>query len=228
MAIVSMDTNNPLGQRPFQAMSGLDGTWDLREQHRSWIVRDTESAPIERMRIPPELLGMQVPVAAELYRPGPGPSLLGMAISNGIGINRGVLTLPDWVTHKIPNFSRPANPRSPEVVSLLTPGGTTPPVIPTVAPQENSFAQIIPTGSALVAISPGASTQNLVPSDTTVARAAPSLTSIVAGGQPATSAVSTVESWFSDPAQELIGGVPNWTLVAALAVLAMMQSKGRR
>lgn len=221
MAIVSMDTNNPLGQRPFQAMSGIDGTWDLSKQHRSWIVRDTESAPIERMRIPPELLGMQVPVAAELYRPGPGPSLLGMAISNGIGINRGILTRPG-------GFALPASPRSPEVVSLLTPGGTTPPVIPTVAPQEQSFAQLIPTGSALVAIGPGASTQNLVPSDTTVARAAPSLTSIVAGGQPATSAVSTVESWLSDPAQDLIGGVPNWVLGVVLGVAWMMQSKGRR
>jgi hypothetical protein len=223
-----MDTANPLGQRPFAAMGGMEGTWNLAEQNRSWIVRDTASAPIERMRVPPELLdgmGATIPGAVALYRPGPAPLLL-----DGLdfAFSPSARAVP-FEPYPIPAPVKVAPPLHSTVTSLLTPGGTTPPVVPTVQHQEPTFGQIVPGGSPIVAIGPGSSTQNLIPSSTVVEQAAPSLTSIIAGGQPAASAVSTDASWFTDPAQEVIAGVPNWGILAGAAVLAMMMSsKGKR
>ena len=45
MSFIAMNTNNPLGQRPFQQMGGLAGDFDF------------PGAPIPWRRTPPELLG---------------------------------------------------------------------------------------------------------------------------------------------------------------------------
>lgn len=221
MAIVQMNTANPLGQRPFGAMGGMDGTWDLAEQDRSWIVRDTESAPIEHMRVPPELLegvGMAVPVAAVLYRPAPLPVLSDRVMPpDAMRIFYGSEVAPNPI------------PTRTTVQSLLTPGGSTPPVVATAQPQEPSFAQIVPQGSPIVAIGPGSSTQNLVPVSVAAEQAAPGLTSVLAAGQPPSSAVPVDTSWFTDPAQEIVPGFPNWGLLAAVVAAAMwLSSKGKR
>lgn len=228
MAIVAMNTSNPLGVRPFGAMGGMNGTWDLMEQDRSWIVRDTASAPTEHMRIPPELLsglGATIPGKVFLYREGPAPFLLdgtGPQLQSMIRVGPAPAVAP--VVENIGSVE----PIVTSVSSLLTPGGSTPPVVPTVQHQELSFMQIVPQGSPIVAIGPGSSTQNLVPVSMAAQQAAPGLTSILASGQPASSAQPIDTSWFTDPAQEVIGGVPNWGMFLVVTALAMYSSKGKR
>lgn len=56
MSFIAMNTNNPLGQRPYQQMGAMGDVYNLERAQRSWIIRDFPGAPISRMRTPPELL----------------------------------------------------------------------------------------------------------------------------------------------------------------------------
>jgi hypothetical protein len=52
----------------------------------------------------------------------------------------------------------------------------------------------------------------------------------LAAAQAGVGATATTASWFTDPTQELISGIPNWALVAAggVGVYLMMRPAGRR
>jgi hypothetical protein len=98
-----------------------------------------------------------------------------------------------------------------------------PPLPTTYTPQ---IAEVVPAGPSVIPLhwNQPTSTQNVVATSTAPP---PSYSSVIASGQPASAAVSTTRSWFTDPAQEVIGGVPNWGLAAGLLALMVMM-KGKR
>lgn len=235
MAHIAMNTDNHLARREF---AGLGEIGELGvADHRAWIVGDPESREHEGTRVPPELLlgelGATTPGKVILFQPGPAPFLLDQS---GAGFGAVLATPPmrssiPFEPLQTPNVwrigagARAIGPIVSPVQSLLTPGGTTPPIVSTGVPPISPSAPNYP--GLQIVTGPGASTQNTLLTSLGPAAGDPQLVSLVAGGQPATSATPMTSSWFTDPTQELISGIPNWGIMLAIAAAAMLM-KGKR
>jgi|SRR5579885_288037 len=137
----------------------------------------------------------------------------------------GPVVNPVYTASGMPTVTAAPQPAPP----VLNPGGsTTLPIGTWPAPKPvGPIYTPIPVSVPLVPTTPSTIAAQVSPPATS-APAAQVAASTPSQSTAVSTAPASTPSWFTDPAQELITGIPNWGLLAAAAAAALLLMRGRR
>ncbi len=230
-AYIPYSTANPTGVRPwnFAFAGGLSG----RRRMGFYLRADF---PLPQATLPPKSLGWSganrnIPMLSISQFSGKAsygePAPVYQPLSGGLGLGPVV-----YRGEALPaRISLPVNTPAPAPVGpIYSPVFPAPPssTVPVPAPVGPVYGQppvfSMPPSVPLVPVTPGTIAQQISPPPAAasvpaaqVAASAPSQTAAVTATTPA-----STPSWFTDPSQELITGIPNWGLLAAGAAVALL------